>query len=140
VEYVAGFAFGLLVFQALFLKDMLGGDYLTAVRRTILPEWLSMNALMAGLIPVMVVLMTRDPLGMAPTGFHFWGIMSVALTVGAVIAYPVNWWLVQTGLKHGMGSHRALGRGGHDDQTEQKLASERTGEKLLPAGHNMTVS
>ena len=32
VEYVAGFAFGLFIFQALFMKDMLGGSYWHAVR------------------------------------------------------------------------------------------------------------
>lgn len=137
VEYIAGFAFGLLVFQALFMKAMLGGDYATAVRRTIVPEWLSMNAVMAGMIPVMVVLMTRDPRGMEPTGFHFWGIMSLALIVGGVFAYPVNWWLVRTGLKHGMGTDRALGRGGHDMKAEQKLVTGRSGERLMPAGHAM---
>ena len=139
VEYVAGFAFGLLVFQALFMKDMLGGDYATAVRRTILPEWLSMNAVMAGMIPVMVVLMTRDPRGMEPTGFQFWGIMSLALTVGALIAFPVNWCLVRTGLRHGRGTDRARGRGGHDRKTEQKLATQRTGEHVMPAGSAMKM-
>ncbi len=30
-EYVFGFLFGLLIFQALFMKDMLGGSYRKAV-------------------------------------------------------------------------------------------------------------
>jgi hypothetical protein len=34
LEYVAGFAFGLFVFQALFMKDMLGSRYKEAVRKT----------------------------------------------------------------------------------------------------------
>lgn len=34
VEYAAGFAFGLFVFQALFMKGMLGGSYWQAVRGT----------------------------------------------------------------------------------------------------------
>ncbi len=38
VEYAAGFAFGLLVFQALFMRDMLGGRYLAAVSSTVLPN------------------------------------------------------------------------------------------------------
>ncbi len=61
IEYAAGFTFGLLIFQALFMKGMMGGSYLQAVRRTVLPEWLSMNAIMAGMIPVMVSLMIRVP-------------------------------------------------------------------------------
>jgi hypothetical protein len=60
VEYVAGFALGLLFFQSIFMRRMLGGSYIEAVRRSSLPERLSMNAVMAGMIPVMVVLMSRD--------------------------------------------------------------------------------
>ena len=59
-EYLLGFGFGLLIFQALFMRDMLGGSYRAALKRSFMPEWLSMNAVMAGMIPVMVVLMSRD--------------------------------------------------------------------------------
>lgn len=121
VEYAAGFAFGLLIFQALFMRDMLGGSYLQAVQRTLLPEWLSMNAVMAGMAPVMVVLMTRDMSAMEPTGLRFWGVMSLATLVGAGLAYPVNWWLVATEMKHGMGTVRALGPGGHSLEVERAL-------------------
>ena len=118
-EYVFGFAFGLLVFQSLFMKDMLGGSYLKAVRRSFIPEWLSMNAMMAGMIPVMVILMSHDMTAMEPTSIRFWGVMSLATLVGFVVAFPVNMWLVTVGLKHGMGTVRALGKGGHS------LAAER---------------
>ena len=121
VEYTAGFAFGLLIFQALFRKAMRGGSYLAAVRGTVLPEWLSMNAVMAGMIPVMVFLMSRDTSAMEPTSGHFWGVMSLAVIVGGALAYPVNWWLVATGLKHGMGSSRALGQGGHEPAQESQI-------------------
>lgn len=40
VEYVAGFAFGLFIFQALFMKGMMGGSYLAALKGSFLPEWL----------------------------------------------------------------------------------------------------
>ncbi|QLE46306.1 DUF4396 domain-containing protein (plasmid) [Nostoc sp. C052] len=118
-EYVFGFAFGLLVFQSLFMKDMLGGSYLKAVQRSFIPEWLSMNAMMAGMIPVMVILMSRDMTAIEPTSIRFWGVMSLATVVGFVVAFPVNMWLVTVGLKHGMGTVRALGKGGHS------LAAER---------------
>ena len=62
-----GFGFGLLIFQALFMRDMLGGSYVAAVRRSFVPEWLSMNAVMAGMIPVMVWLMSRDAKAMEIT-------------------------------------------------------------------------
>lgn len=131
VEYVAGFLFGLLIFQALFMRDMLGGGYLTAVRRSLYPEWLSMNAVMAGMIPVMVVLMTVDMRAMEPGSPRFWGVMSLATLVGGLVAYPVNWWLVATGQKHGMGTVRVLGRGGHPVEAEKELT--RGGERRRPA-------
>jgi hypothetical protein len=112
VEYVAGFSLGLLVFQALFMKDVLGGTYGQAVRKTWLAEWLSMNAVMSGMIPIMVIVMSRHMGAMEPTSGRFWAVMSLACLVGAVLAYPVNWWLVKHGLKHGMGTERALGKGG----------------------------
>jgi hypothetical protein len=107
VEYLAGFALGLLIFQALFMRRMLGGSYPEAVRKSFLPEWLSMNGVMGGMVPVMVVLMLSDRAAMEPTSLRFWGVMSLATLVGAVVAYPINVWLVQAGYKHGMGTERA---------------------------------
>ena len=47
VEYVAGFSFGLFIFQSLFMKEMMGGTYWENVRKSFLPEFISMNAMMA---------------------------------------------------------------------------------------------
>ena len=114
IEYVAGFAFGLFIFQALFMKDMMGGSYRAALRHSLIPEWLSMNFMMAGMFPTMVVLMmSRDMRAMEPTELTFWGAMSAAVLVGLIVAYPVNVWMVEKGLKHGMGTQRVLGKGGH---------------------------
>lgn len=126
-EYAFGFAFGLLIFQALFMRDMVGGSYPAAVRASFNPEWLSMNAVMAGMIPAMVILMSRDGRAMEPTSLRYWGTMALATLVGLVIAYPVNWWLVANGLKHGMGTVRALGRGGHSLAAERARAVRRGG-------------
>ncbi len=111
-EYFFGFAFGLLIFQALFMQKMLGGSYLEAVKKSFMPEWLSMNAVMAGMIPVMVILMSSDMRAMEATDIRFWGVMSLASLVGLVLAYPINWWLVANKLKHGMGTESVLGKGG----------------------------
>lgn len=127
-EYVLGFGFGLLIFQALFMRDMLGGSYLAAVKRSFLPEWLSMNAVMAGMVPVMVVLMASDMQAMEPTSIRWWGVMSPATLVGGIVAYPVNVWLIAVGLKHGMGSVRALGAGGHSIEAEGERMQSVSGE------------
>jgi hypothetical protein len=120
IEYFAGFGFGLFIFQALFMKDMMGGSYRAALRRSLVPEWLSMNFMMAGMFPMMVVLMMgRDMRAMEPTQLVFWGAMAAAVLVGLVVAYPVNVWMVEKGLKHGMGTQRALGKGGHSMAAEE---------------------
>ena len=114
IEYIAGFAFGLLIFQALFMKNMMGGSYVKALRMSFLPEWLSMNMVMAGMIPAMVVgMMGRDMRAMEPHQLLYWGTMSFGVIIGFVTAYPVNWWLVAKGLKHGMGTQRRPGQSGH---------------------------
>lgn len=103
IEYAAGFAVGLFVFQALCMMPSADGCYWRTVKSTLLAQILSMNVLMAGMIPVMVILMSRDMRAMEPSSVRFWGTMSLALMVGTVMTYPVNWWLVRCGLKHGTG-------------------------------------
>lgn len=131
-EYLLGFLFGLLIFQALFMKDMLGGSYWVALRRSLVPEWLSMNMVMAGMIPAMVLLMMgQDMRAMEPRSLVYWGAMSASISLGFAIAYPMNVWLVQAGLKHGMGTERALGRGGHP------LSLEAAWRKVLRRGRRV---
>jgi hypothetical protein len=137
VEYAFGFAFGLTIFQALFMKDMLGGSYSRALRASFMPEWLSMNMVMAGMIPTMVFLMMgSDMRAMWPGEPLYWGVMSLATLVGAVVAYPVNVWLVAKGLKHGMGTVRALGKGGHSLEAEkERLWAKRPEPAQTTSGH-----
>jgi len=101
LEYVLGFGFGWTIFQALFMRAM-AGSYAKSLRDTFLPEFLSMNALMAGMIPVMTIMMMHIPGSDSPWTSTFWFVMSMALLGGALIAYPMNWWLVAHHLKHGM--------------------------------------
>jgi hypothetical protein len=103
VEYTAGFAFGLFIFQALFMKGMMGGTYSKAVGNSFIPEWFSMNMMAAGMFPVMIFLMMgRDMRAMEPTEPLFWGVMSLGVIVGYFTAYPVNVWMVSKNLKHGL--------------------------------------
>ena len=98
VEYIAGFAFGLFIFQALFMKSMMGGTYWENVRKSFMPEFISMNFMMAGMAPVMSFLMMgSDMRAMEPTELLFWGVMSLAVIVGFVTAYPSNGWMVSQG-------------------------------------------
>ncbi|HEY6994339.1 MAG TPA: DUF4396 domain-containing protein [Xanthobacteraceae bacterium] len=102
LEYVLGFAFGWTIFQALFMRDMAGGSYRRALAGTFLSELLSMNLLMAGMVPTVMTLRAHIPSAVDPLGPSFWFVMSMGLLVGFVVAYPMNWWLVANHLKHGM--------------------------------------
>ncbi len=106
IEYAAGFICGLFIFQALFMKNMMGGSYWKAVKSTFMAEWLSMNMIMAGMIAVMFIWRKYDPTAADPATLSFWGSMSLAAIIGGIIAYPMNDWLVTNGLKHGMVSVR----------------------------------
>jgi hypothetical protein len=109
VEYLLGFAFGWTIFQALFMRDMAGGSYLRALRSTFMSELLSMNLLMAGMVPTVMALKARIPSAADPMSPRFWFVMSMGLLVGFIIAYPMNWWLVAYHLKHGMMTVRPAG-------------------------------
>lgn len=101
IEYAAAFIVGLLVFQALFMLNMYG-NYGTAVRKTFFAEFVSMNMVMVGMFPTMLILMHELPNADDPLHPTFWGVMSVATIVSMFTAYPINSWMVGQGIKHGM--------------------------------------
>jgi hypothetical protein len=127
MEYLLGFTFGLGIFQALFMRDMVGGSYSRALAAAFIPELTSMNCLMAGMIPVAVVFKARVPGGANPASPAFWFIMSMALLVGFITAYPMNWWLVARKLKHGM-------------LTVRPAEAEGTSDHGMPAMHHHSQS
>ncbi len=122
LEYGLGFAFGWTIFQALFMRGMAGGSYRRALATTFLPEFLSMNLVMAGM--VLVASLGRIIVGSrsSPLTPAFWFVMSMALLAGFVTAYPINWWLVAKGLKHGMMTARDPAAG-HDVREPANAAS-----------------
>jgi hypothetical protein len=101
LEYALGFMFGWTVFQALFMRDM-AGSYGRSLKTTFVPEFLSMNILMAGMVPVAAVFVRYFDASRDPLQPEFWFRMSMALLAGFIVAFPMNWWLVVRHLKHGM--------------------------------------
>ncbi len=102
LEYTLGFGFGWTYFQAFAMRFMAGGSYRKSLRMTFLPELLSMNLLMSGMLLTTRFSMRAVEGGDDPTRPEFWFIMSMALIVGFAFAYPINWWLVANHMKHGM--------------------------------------
>jgi FtsP/CotA-like multicopper oxidase with cupredoxin domain len=135
VEYTAGFLFGLLIFQSLFMRRMMGGTYLDNVRRMFVPELISMNMMMAGMAPVMSLLMMgRDMRAMQPTELLFWGVMSLGVIVGFAFAYPANVWMVLRNLKHGLMTERpGLKASGHPHPMNHAAHSSREANHSMAA-------
>jgi hypothetical protein len=143
VEYSAGFAFGLFIFQSLFMKDMAGGSYLKAVKNSFMPEWLSMNMMAAGMFPVMIFLMMgRDMRAMEPSEPLFWAVMSLGVIVGFFVAYPVNVWMVGKNLKHGLMHVPATGEPARavEASPHEPVPAPHITMSGTPAGHGMTFT
>ncbi|MBN8948912.1 MAG: DUF4396 domain-containing protein [Rhodanobacter sp.] len=142
VEYAAGFLFGLLIFQSLFMRKMMGGSYLENVRKSFMPEFISMNAMMAGMAPVMVLLMMgRDMRAMWPGEPLFWFVMSLGVTAGYAVTYPVNVWLVSRGMKHGLMTVRDDAPPQHDERPQASTSASHDHGAMasMPADHVMSA-
>jgi len=127
LEYILGFGFGWTIFQALFMKDSMGGTYGKALKTTFISELLSMNCLMAGMVPVAAIVKASIPGGNNPINPEFWFIMSMALLIGFISAYPMNWWLVSNHLKHGMMTVRPEPPEAEDQQMPQGMTQGAAG-------------
>ena len=112
------------------MREMAGGSYLRSLSGTFFPELLSMNCLMAGMVPLMTLAMASTPESHDPSGAAFWFVMSMALLLGFVTAYPMNWWLVSRNLKHIMMTVRSpnesVKSGAHKRSHDDHARSEKT--------------
>jgi hypothetical protein len=128
LEYALGFSFGWSIFQSLFMRGMVGGSYTRALTGTLFPELLSMNCLMAGMVPAMTLATKIVPASHDPSRPAFWFVMSMALLVGFITAYPMNWWLVSRHMKHGMmtvrPSHDPINGVGQNTMHDDRLPNE----------------
>jgi hypothetical protein len=57
---------------------------------------------MGGMLPVAAIAFANTPGAHDPTNPLFWFRLSLALMTGALVAFPINWWMVAHHLKHGM--------------------------------------
>ncbi|WP_197685803.1 DUF4396 domain-containing protein [Cuniculiplasma divulgatum] len=94
LEYLLGFGFDRSIFRSLFMKDVSGGLYRHSLSGTFIPELLSMNLLMSGMVPVSNILFSNIVGSHDPASCAFRFIMSMALLAGPALAYPMNRQLV----------------------------------------------
>lgn len=101
-EYVAGFLFGWFAFQATAMRHM-GNSWPMALWKGGRAEFFSMITVMLGMGLVMRFV-TPHVVGAPPKPetAAFWGFGALGLLAGFVLTFPMNWWLVRIGWKHGM--------------------------------------
>jgi hypothetical protein len=80
----------------------MAGSYGQSLKATFVPEFLSMNTLMAAMVPVAALFAHYFDASRDPLNPEFWFRMSMALLAGFIVAFPMNWWMVARQLKHGM--------------------------------------
>ncbi len=139
IEYISAFIVGWLIFQALFMRSMFGGNYWQAVGKTFFAETISMNMVMVGMIPTMVVLMHVLPDANNPYRLLFWGVMSVATIAGMITAYPINSWMVAKGLKHGMMSAIPAPKM-HNNNIPESSKNDMNDMSMEHANHSLAIS
>ncbi|MDJ0391007.1 DUF4396 domain-containing protein [Roseomonas sp. E05] len=107
-EYAVGYAFGWFIFQTWAMR-LHGNGWLAAIWKGGRAEFFSMITVMVGMGLVMR-LVTPAVVGMQPmpTTYAFWTFGALGLMVGFVFTYPMNWWLVSMGWKHGQGMEHML--------------------------------
>jgi len=102
VDYFVALAFGI-VFQYFTIAPMRGlslGEGLTAAAKA---DFLSLTAWQVGMYGWMAIA-TFLIFGheIEKTNPVFWFMMQIAMLIGFLTAYPVNWWLLRAGLKEKM--------------------------------------
>ncbi len=89
---------GWLIFRAPMFAHQTSGGYLFALRRTLLTEVITTILVLAGTLPVIILLQFRWFLGnfdvMDPL---FWLMVSLAAMSGVLFAYPFNYWMARRG-------------------------------------------
>ncbi|KUO97254.1 DUF4396 domain-containing protein [Ferroacidibacillus organovorans] len=123
VEYIAGFLMGWLFFQTIPMMKMNGTTFKHELKTAFFAEFLSLTFMVIGMFPTMAYFM-RIWHVMSAVDLRFWLIMSISILIGSIVTYPINWWMVRRGMKHGMGSSHVLGHGGNHGLHQEVHTSE----------------
>ena len=106
VDYIFAYAFGI-VFQYFTIAPMRGLGFGDGIVAAIKADTLSLTAWQVGMYGFMAFahfVLFGSLLGvkLTPDTAEFWFMMQTAMLFGFATAYPVNWWLIQRGIKEKM--------------------------------------
>ncbi|MBW7851677.1 MAG: DUF4396 domain-containing protein [Rhodospirillales bacterium] len=107
-EYLIGYLLGWFIFQTWAMR-LHGNGWFAAIWKGGRAEFFSMITVMLGMGLVMAQV-TPSVVGAQPmpNTFAFWTFGALGLIVGFVLTYPMNYWLVAIGWKHGQGHEHML--------------------------------
>jgi hypothetical protein len=97
------FLAGLLTFHAVRWSATRDAQHSVALRRPAWAELSSTNMVLAGVYPVVIILIDRwlepwYPFGFGLTNPLLWGILSLGAIIGVLTAYPIHVWMIRRGL------------------------------------------
>ena len=106
VDFLFAYAFGV-AFQYFTIKPMRALSVGQGIWQAIKADTLSLTAWQVGMYGFMAFAnfyLFRSVLGtrLEPDMVEFWFMMQIAMVCGFLTAYPVNWWLISSGIKEKM--------------------------------------
>jgi hypothetical protein len=100
IGFVLAYLFGI-VFQYFSVAPMRGLGLMEGIVTAVKIDTLSLVAYEVGMFAWMMFRATLYP-DLQPTDWAYWLMMQVAMVVGFLTTYPVNWWLIRKGIKEKM--------------------------------------
>jgi hypothetical protein len=106
VDYLFAFAFGI-VFQYFTIAPMRGLSLGEGIVAAIKADTLSLTAWQLGMYGFMAIahfIIFQNGFGtrLEAASAEFWFMMQIAMICGFLTSYPVNWWLITSGIKEKM--------------------------------------
>ena len=106
VDYFFAYAFGI-VFQYFTIAPMRGLSFWPGIVAAVKADTLSLTAWQIGMYGFMALAhfyFFGELIGveLQVNSVEFWFMMQIAMLCGFVTAYPVNWWLIEAGIKERM--------------------------------------
>jgi len=106
VDFIFAYAFGV-VFQFFTIAPMRGLSVGRGIIQAIKADTLSLTAWQIGMYGFMAIayfVIFQDGFGvkLRTDSAEFWFMMQIAMLFGFAAAYPVNWWLIRSGIKEKM--------------------------------------
>ena len=119
-EYAIGYLLGWFLFQTWAMKRH-GNGLLAAIWKGGRAEFFSMITVMTGMGLVMYwvtpAVVGEQP---SPDTYAFWTFGALGLLAGFILTYPMNYWLVSIGWKHGQGHEPMLKKMDEDRERQAR--------------------